>query len=259
MNEPTSSDHDAVRAENERLREELRVARAQLINYEIAVRARIGRDLHDGPIQQVASAGLHINYLRRVMERAPTLLSKSIDELDDQLAQAMISLRTVLLELHPIGLEEHGLCWMLEQYAAKFPAWGALQVLVDVEPSLPRLPLDCEKALFIIIQEAIMNVRKHAAASKATITVRAVDHTMRFVVSDDGQGFELAQQRRRQAERGSIGLLSMEERVRHIGGTLRIDSAPGSGTAVTITVPFEGIPTNDQPRPEGTPTNGDRE
>ncbi len=232
-------DPNALREEIEQLREELRATRAQLLNLETAVRARIGRDLHDGPIQQVASAGLHVNYLRRVMDRAPALLPKTIDELDDQLAQAMVSLRTVLLELHPIGLEEHGLYWMLEQYAAKFPTWGTLQVIVDAEPNLPRLPLDCEQVLYIIIQEAVMNVRKHAAASVTTITIRAVDRMMRFVISDNGQGFDLAEQRRRQAERGSIGLLSMEERVRQIGGTLRIDSTPGSGTAVTITLPFQ--------------------
>ncbi len=156
----------------QRLREELRVAREQLTRLEADVRARIGRDLHDGPVQQVAAAGLHINYLRRVMERAPTLMPQAIDELDDQLAQAMISLRTVLLELHPVGLEEHGLYWMLEQYASKFPTWGTLQLALDIPPELPRLPLGYETAIFIIIQEAIMNVRKHAAASKATITIR---------------------------------------------------------------------------------------
>ncbi len=65
-----------------------------------------------------------------------------------------------------------------------------------------------------------------------------VDGTIRFVISDNGQGFDMEAQRRRQAERGSLGLLSMSERAKQIGGIVQIMSMPGSGTAVTIVVPF---------------------
>src|SRR5687768_593668 len=83
-------------AENARLQEELRRARERLTRLENDVRAEIGSDLHDGPVQQVAAAGLHVSNLRRILERAPQMLPKAIDDLDDQLAKAMHDLRTVL-------------------------------------------------------------------------------------------------------------------------------------------------------------------
>lgn len=232
-------EHDSValHADNQRLREELRKANDRLLQLEVDLRARLGRDLHDGAIQQVAAAGLHVNYLRRVLERAPSLLSQAIDELDDQLAKSMDSLRTTLLELRPVGMEEHGLYWMLEQYAVKFPAWGPLALEVDVPAELPRLTLDREMAIFIVIQEAIMNVRKHAAATKAMITICHVDDTIRFVITDNGQGFDMEAQRDQQITRGSLGLLSMHERAKQIGGILAVISTPGNGTSVTITLP----------------------
>lgn len=235
---PIKDDTIGLDADNQRLREELRKANERLLHLEIDVRARLGRELHDGAIQQVATAGLHINYLRRVLERAPSLMPQAIDELDDQLAKAMGSLRTVLLELRPVGMKEHGLYWMLEQYASKFPTWGSLTLKLDIAPDLPRLPLDREMAIFMIIQEAIMNVRKHAAATEATISVRAVDGTLHFIISDNGQGFDVNAQRQQQIMRGSLGLQIMPERAKQIGGTVTIMSTPGSGTAVTIAVPF---------------------
>jgi two-component system sensor histidine kinase DegS len=235
---PIEDDTIELDADNQRLREELRMVNERLLHLEIDVRARLGRELHDGAIQQVAAAGLHVNYLRRVMERAPNLMPQAIDELDDQLAKAMGSLRTVLLELRPVGMEEHGLYWMLEQYVSKFPTWGSLALELDVPPDLPRLPLNCEMAIFMIIQEAIMNVRKHAAATVVTITIRAVDDTLHFVISDNGQGFDVHAQRQQQITRGSLGLQIMPERAKQIGGTATIMSTPGRGTDVTIVVPF---------------------
>jgi signal transduction histidine kinase len=225
-------------ADNQRLREELRMATERLLHLEIDIRARLARELHDGAIQQVAAAGLHINYLRRVLERAPSLMPQAIDELDDQLAKAMGSLRTVLLELRPVGMEEHGLYWMLEQYTSKFPTWGSLALELDAPPDLPHLPLDREMAIFMIIQEAIMNVRKHAVATQATITIRMIDGTLHFVIRDNGQGFDVDAQRQRQIARGSLGLQIMYERTTQIGGTVTIMSTPGHGTAVTVAVPF---------------------
>jgi signal transduction histidine kinase len=231
-------DGSQLQAENTRLRDELRATRERLLQLEIDIRAQIGRELHDGPIQQVAAAGLHVNYLRRILERAPGMTPQAIEELDDQLAKAMHSLRTVLLELRPVGLKEHGLAWMTEQYALKFPPWEGLRFAFEIEPDLPRMPVEHETALFIIVQEAIMNVRKHAKASVVTITMRVVDHTFRVVVSDDGTGFDMEAQQERQIERGSVGLLSMRERAERMGGTVEVLSTPGSGTAVTITVPL---------------------
>jgi signal transduction histidine kinase len=235
---PIEDDTGGLDAENRRLREELRTANERLLQLEIDVRARLGRDLHDGAIQQVAAAGLHVNYVRRVLERAPGLLPQAIDELDDQLAKAMGSLRTVLLELRPVGMEEQGLYWMLEQYASKFPTWGSLTLELDIPPDLPRLPLDREMAIFMIIQEAIMNMRKHAAATQATLTIHRVDGSLHFVIRDNGQGFDVLAQSQQQMARGSLGLQIMHERATQMGGTVTIMSTPGRGTDVTIAVPF---------------------
>ncbi len=225
-------------AENVYLKDQLSTLRAQILRLEGEVRAAVARDLHDGPIQQMAAAGLHLTYLRRVLERAPGMLPEAIDDLDDQLARVMHDLRTALYELRPLGLEEHGLYWALEQYVAKLRGGHALDIRLLVPPGLRRLPVSYEAAVFYIVQEALMNVRKHAGAATATITFADQGTRIRVTIADDGHGFDLPAIEAGYATRGSLGILSMHERTSLIGGACMIATAPGAGTTVTIDIPF---------------------
>lgn len=229
-------------AENARLQSELQAARDRLLRLEHDVRARIARDLHDGPVQQVAAVGLLITYLRRVLEQAPEKLPEAIQELDDQLAKAMDDLRTVLLQLRPPGMEEHGLYWVLRQYPPRFRASDHVEFQLDMEASLPPLPAHHDAAVFMIIQEAIMNIRKHARASRVELRVGRADGKVRFSIVDNGKGFDQAALEQRYLTRGSFGLTNMRERAKLIGAEFRITSTPAQGTTVTIDVPIPPAP-----------------
>lgn len=232
-------DQAALVAENARLREELDLIRRRLVQLESDVRAQVARDLHDGPVQQVAAAGLHLSYLRRVFDRAPAMAPEVIDDLDDQLARVMRLLRTTLYELRPLGLQEHGLVWVVEQYAEKLRGMDGPDVRLEVRSQPRRLPPTNEAAGFLIVQEAIMNARKHAAATVVLVSFSEEEARLRIDVVDDGRGFDLAATEARYSAASSLGLLSMRERAELVGGSMNIASTPGAGTTVSIWLPFE--------------------
>ncbi len=211
---------------------------ARLIRREAEVRAQIGRDLHDGPVQQIAVADVAVQYVRRVAQYAPEHLPEALDDLQTQLKQITHDLRTILYELRPLGIAEEGLMFALQQYIERFRDPGRACLHLDAPPHLRRLDPDREAAIFIIVQEAINNVRKHAAARDIWIKLREDAEALYIEVLDNGCGFDLQVVEANYIRRGSFGLLNMRERAQLIGGNCVISSAPGQGTSVEIRVPF---------------------
>ncbi|HEX6292280.1 MAG TPA: GAF domain-containing sensor histidine kinase [Herpetosiphonaceae bacterium] len=227
-------------AEALELAEALRIERERLLRREVEVRTQMARDLHDGPAQQVAVAELNVQYVRRVAERAPEQLSRALDGLAEQLRRATQDLRTVLYELRPLGIAEEGLVVVLHKYVARFYRSDELLIHLDAPTSLRRLPVEAESAVFIIIQEALSNVRKHAAASDVWIRLREDGAALAIEIRDNGRGFDVQHTQGSYMQRGSFGLLNMRERAQLIGGSWSIHSQPGQGTAMQLRVPFGG-------------------
>ncbi len=222
---------------NAELTEALRVERDRLLRREVEVRTQIGRDLHDGPVQQVAVAELTVQYVRRVAERAPERLAEALNDLQDQLKRTTRDLRTVLYELRPLGIAEEGLVVVLQQYIKRVNDPNGLQIDLDAPENLPRLTPDFEGAVFIIIQEALNNVRKHARATGVWITLRADEAALTAEVRDNGRGFAVDQVQASYVQRGSFGLLNMTERAQLLGGTCTIRSKVDHGTTIEVRVP----------------------
>ncbi len=232
------NDRKRIEADNERLLNELRIERDRLVKREVEVRAQIGRDLHDGPVQQVAVATIEVQHARRVAQRAPERLDETLHHLEEQLKRVTHDMRNVLYELRPLGITEEGLEGVLKQYVERFRDTSGLQLHLDLPAKLRRLNPDREAAVFIIVQEFINNTRKHAHARDVWIVVRDQDNTLCVEVRDNGRGFDLAATQANYIKRGSFGLLNMRERAQLIGGTCELWSEPGQGTAVTVHVPF---------------------
>lgn len=224
--------------EHMRLTAQLRIERDRLLRREVEVRTQIGRDLHDGPVQQVAMAALSTQYVRRVAERAPEMLPQALDDLEDQLQRATQDLRTVLYELRPLGITEEGLVSAIKQYIGKIRAPQKLHIRVDAPSQLRRLASEHEAAMFIIIQEAINNVRKHAAARNIWITLKDDGAALCATVRDDGRGFDVKQTQASYVQRNSFGLLNMAERAQLSGGSCKFESTLGKGSVVHIRIPF---------------------
>lgn len=231
-------DRKRTEAENARLAEELRIERDRLLRREVEVRTQIGRDLHDGPVQQVAVAGMMVQHVRRVAQRAPEQLNEAFDELADQLQRTTQDLRTVLYELRPLGIAEEGLVVVLRQYLGRMRQRRGLRIHLDAPATLRRLPPDYEAAIFIIMQEALNNARKHAAATDIWLKLRDEGDRLCAEVRDNGRGFDVQQTQATYIQRGSFGLLNMHERAQLIGGMCQIESRPLSGTSVRVYVPL---------------------
>jgi PAS domain S-box-containing protein len=232
------TDRKATETVNAELTEALRIERDRLLRREIEVRTQIGRDLHDGPVQQVAVADLTVQYVRRMAEREPERLGEALDDLRAQLQRATRDLRTVLYELRPLGIAEEGLVMVLHQYVARIDDHNGLCIHLNASDNLPRIAPDYEAAVFIIVQEAINNVRKHAKARNIWITLGANAADLFAEVRDDGCGFPVEQIQANYIQRGSFGLLNMAERAQLLNGSCVVTSAPGAGTSVTVRVPL---------------------
>jgi PAS domain S-box-containing protein len=225
-------------AEHARLYDELRIERDRLVRREMEVRAQIGRDLHDGPVQQVAVAEVAVQFAQRAFQRAPERVPEALDDLRAQLNRITRDLRTVLYELRPLGIVEEGLASVLRQYVERFRALDGLNVYLEAPADLQRLDPDRETALFIIVQEAVNNVRKHAAASDVRIKLWQDIEAIHVEVSDNGRGFDVQAVERNYIHRGSFGLLNMRERAQLIGANCTISSEPGKGTTIRVACPF---------------------
>jgi|GEM_PF-5220497 len=237
--------------ENARLTEALRIERDRLLRREVEVRTQIGRDLHDGPVQQVAVADLTVQYVRKVAQHEPAQLPTALDDLQDQLKRATQDLRTVLYELRPIGIAEEGVAGVLRQYISRARQSDKLKVHLEAPPTLRRADPDYEAAMFIIVREALNNVRKHANAHNVWITLWNDERWLYATVHDDGKGFDVVKTQANYVQRGSFGLLNMSERAQLIGGSCTITSELGLGTTVEIRIPLvepvtaEAVPANE--------------
>ena len=156
-------------------------------------------------------------------------LSKARELVDLTLQEA----RAAISGLRPPVLDDLGLSGGLASLARSIP-----QIDIDVDLADTRLPDHIEIALYRIAQECLQNVVKHANAKTARLTFAVDSDTARLEIVDDGVGFDTFEHPLGGDEMGGYGLLSMAERAEIVGGRLNIRSRPGSGTAVTATIPL---------------------
>jgi signal transduction histidine kinase len=229
----------AVAVENARLVRNLKEERDRLLVKEAEVRSAIARDLHDGPTQSVAAIAMNIEFIKRLMRAMPERVESELQVLSDLVQKTSYDIRTLLFELRPLGLETQGLLSTLQQYVSRFrdPS-GGMRLRLEAPSTVPRLSLEIEGAVFMIVQEAVNNARKHARSPEVVIYLYQEDGQVVASVRDRGRGFNLAAVESSYNTRGSLGLLNMRERARLIGGECRIRSVEGEGTTVELRVPL---------------------
>ena len=229
----------SVAVENARLYQHLRAERDRLISLEEVLRQDLARDLHDGPVQRLAGMAMNIEVIKSVLRKDPERALHELGELDQLVRLTIKEARTMLFELRPLVLETQGLPAALESYAEQFEATNSIEVQLDLDEGLERMPPAVEQTIFSVVQEAMGNARKHARASELTVSLRMEGDRIVAAVRDDGAGFdvEATQEGYAQRESQSLGLVNMLERAERIGGKLHLESAPGRGTTVSISVP----------------------
>ena len=208
---------------------------ARLMSAQEEERRRIARDLHDDANQELAALSMALSALggRLPPDSAPGL-REEVARLQARAVALAEGIRHLSHELHPGLLEHVGVAVALGSYCREFARTHGLPVTFQAEGDLESVPADVGLCLYRVVQEALGNVAKHAAASEAHVTVERAGADVVLVIADDGHGFDLAEARSRRG----LGLLSLDERVRLVGGCLTIDTKPQRGTDLRIVVPM---------------------
>jgi len=233
----------AAAIDNARLFSALRDEHDRIILAEEQVRHELARDLHDGPAQILAALILNIDMARRQLAIGPEKMATELNFLDSLAQQANQEVRDLLFGLRPLALESHGLTTALTQLAERQGSHSKYKIHLDVMDVADKM-IDPRVAntLFVIAQEALNNVQKHADARNVWLKLKSSAEVLWVEVSDDGVGFNVPLVDASYSQRGSFGLLNMRERARLIDARTTIVSPPpgaATGAQVRVEVPME--------------------
>jgi signal transduction histidine kinase len=229
----------AIAIENARLYASLREEHDHIIQAQEDVRRELARNLHDGTVQMLSAISMSLDHLQRLLEVRPEAAISELVALRSLVHQAAREARMVLFELRPIILETQGLVPTLESYVKQLN--DAEDFSVHFEPAVLQRQFNTRVAgtIFSIVQEAVNNAKRHAAAHNVWVNLATTADTLTVQVRDDGRGFDIASVERSYERRGSFGLLNMRERARLIDGQLDVQSStesPDQGTTITLKV-----------------------
>ena len=215
--------------------EELRSLAGQLLTAQEEDRRRIARDLHDDVNQRLAMLAIDLRRIEKEgLDRKPAD-REMMRSITARLTKVSDDVRQLAYRFHPSILDDLGLTKGVRRLVDEFSARTGLQaVYVHRDPVTP-VPTDPATCVYRIAQEVLNNVARHAAASEVEVELICDEGLITLSVRDNGVGFDPSAISQ---ERGRLGLLSMKERVRLVGGTLHIASEPGRGTCVEVRVPL---------------------
>lgn len=214
----------------------LQATSRRLLEVQETERRALARDLHDSVGQELTALSLNLSIIGSLLPAnlAPSIASRLEDS--QRLLEATTQhLRHVMVELRPPGLDELGLVAALKDHAQRVAARSGLKLRLQGSEPRPRFPDTVEIALFRIVQEALHNTVKHAAATEIGIALLEQPGQVTLVVDDNGCGFACGQ-----APDGtgshSMGMTTLRERAEAIGASLQVESRPGQGTCITVTL-----------------------
>jgi signal transduction histidine kinase len=217
-------------------RGELQQLSARLVDAQESERRSISRELHDEVGQSLGlllmDAGRLSNHIGRTDKKSQELVG-NIKVVAERTVQTV---RNMALLLRPSMLDDLGLVPAVEWYAREMSRRGELEVEVRADNVSEDLPDPLKLCVYRMVQEALNNAQRHAHAKNGVVELRQTRDAVFVKISDDGSGFDPKRTR-------GMGLLGMEERVKRLGGTIEIDSRPGTGTTIRSELPLKSTPT----------------
>ena len=195
-------------------------------------RARLAREFHDELGQVLTTARMHLQLLERGLPAAAGEARETAHTIDAMIADAYRSVKAIASDLRPAALNL-GLTAAVEWIAARILGPASIRYEISCAAAADGLGDEQSIALFRIIQESLSNIVRHAGAQKVGITLDEHEGGMRLQIEDNGRGFDVAAV----DHATHFGLLGISERVKALGGELEIDSAPGAGTRLAVTLP----------------------
>jgi signal transduction histidine kinase len=199
-------------------------------------RKRIARELHDETSQTLSALAMGIE---TALAAYPSDLSKQrLTEAKALAVRTLEELHRLMFDLRPSVLDDLGLWSAIRWYAERNLEPAGIAVRCEFSGVEERLPPEWEIALFRVVQEAISNIVRHGKADSVLIQVALRGDELGIEIEDDGVGFDMAGLPPAGSSRRGLGLMGMRERVELLGGRLEIDTSPGQGVRVAVTVPL---------------------
>ena len=217
-------------------RRDLRLLASQLLRLQEEERRRISRDLHDDINQRLALLSIDVEMLERQLSHAAVGTVRTIRSIQDRIGELSEGVRRLAYQFHPSILDDLGLSIALRRLIDDFQTRTGLDARFISKDIPQHLAQDVVTCLYRVTQEGLANITRHARAKTVQVELMRVRDGLQLMIRDDGVGFDVNHDGGR---RGSLGLLSMKERVSLVAGSFTIDSTPGEGTLICAWVPFK--------------------
>ena len=209
----------------------------QILAAEEDERRRIGRELHDSTIQHLVALGFLVGRLEARHDAADT---EVVDQMRKLLTTAQKEMRTFVFLLHPPEMGEQGLEQSLRRFVSGFQRRTGIEVFAEVELGFSPISFDTELALYRIVQEALMNVHRHAQARTVDVSLVVENDTAMLVIQDDGVGMS-SRQIVEALKGGDVCISGMRARVLQLGGSLELQSRR-RGVCIQVSLPTRSRP-----------------
>jgi len=210
---------------------------ARVIKAQEEERRRVARDIHDGPTQTLANVVIQTEICERLLEKDLDEAKKELEELKYAARMTLQELRKIIFNLRPSSLDDLGLQAVTKRFCEEFEDDTGIKTEFYFFGNYRRLDSEIEVTLFRVIQEALTNVRKHSKARNCLVKLEYSNERINLVVADDGIGFKSWE--RDESDLKHFGIMTIKERVDLINGSFNIESAPGKGTKIYVSVPFK--------------------
>lgn len=221
----------------------LRIIKAQEIE-----RQRVAREIHDGPAQSMSNVVLKAEICEKLMSVDMERVRQELKNLKKVARECLQDVRRIIYDLRPMSLDDLGLVPTLQRYIMTFQDESGIAVAFKTSGVYDDIRPVISLTVFRIVQEAISNISKHAEAQNAVVNLEFMDKELKLYIYDDGKGFKVEDLEFRSEDTNSgFGLLSMRERIELLSGEFQLNSKPGQGTRLNITIPLvqEEGPTNE--------------
>lgn len=211
----------------------------QVVTAQEHERQRIARELHDTTGQALTALGLGFAAVGESVQNNAELATRQLEQLKKLNMQTLDELRDLIGNLRPSVLDNLGLVPALQGQLREFESRTGVNGVLEINGRRRRLQPEVETIVFRIVQEALTNITRHAAARHVHIQLQFQPEALHLTIQDDGRGFDPQVALSPRAGRRAWGLLGMQERVSLVGGNCLIHSAPGQGTTIQITIPLD--------------------
>jgi signal transduction histidine kinase/ABC-type uncharacterized transport system substrate-binding protein len=206
-----------------------------LIDGQEMERSRLASELHDDFGQRLALLALELENVSEALPDSSQAAKRHLHELLNSASELGADLHTVSHRLHPSMLKSLGLVPGLKALCQEFSSWHGVEIVFSSEDIPRAVPPNVALCLFRIVQEGLQNLRKYSGASQGRVNLRKEGDRLFLSVSDEGRGFDAKEM----GNRVGLGIRSMGERARLVGGQFEIHSKPGKGTKIVVCVPLQ--------------------